>query len=57
MLGETPKLEKCPNCYQTSLFWNEKEKRYECLNYKCKLLQMNTLDNKEARLTEAFAWF
>lgn len=28
-------MDKCPNCGQSSLYWNEKIKLYECLNNKC----------------------
>lgn len=31
-----PKLSICPNCQELSLFYNERDKMYECLNKKCR---------------------
>jgi hypothetical protein len=34
--GESPSLEKCPECGQTSLFWNKGDNLHKCLNPKCR---------------------
>jgi len=31
-----PKLRVCPRCHERSLFYNDKESMYECLNKRCK---------------------
>ena len=33
---DSPKLQTCPHCKKTSLFWNWRTDLYECLNVECK---------------------
>lgn len=39
------KLGICPHCGQTSLFYNERSKKHECLNRKCKSNKSNVFGN------------
>gem|GEM_PF-967177 len=44
------RLEVCPVCRQTSLFWNNGNGLYECLNHKCKkTLTRDELNNRNQR--------
>jgi hypothetical protein len=34
---EPPMLQQCPYCRKKSLFWNYRDRRFECLNLECKV--------------------
>ena len=59
--NEEISLVKCPSCLETSLFWIEQTKVYECMNFKCKEVytEVQYLKSQESAKPESLgkAWF